>query len=288
MTDPIYYAVPAFLVLIVIEAVVGGWRGRHRYEMRDAAASMTMFAGNAAVVTALKGFDYAFFSAFYEYRLVEIGFTPAGWLACFVAIDFVFYWFHRASHEVRLFWATHVPHHSSEEFNFTTALRQSWTAPFARMLFYWPLPLLGIHPVMLLTAGTFLTIYGFWTHTRQIGHLGILEAVLVTPSHHRVHHGSNPEYLDRNYANLLIVWDKLFGTFEPERATVRFGLTKNIHTYNPIRIAFHEWFDMIRDAAHARRPGDALGYLLRPPGWRPDRHGSAARELDAGALVFGR
>ena len=278
MRDPIHYAVAAFFVLIVIEALAANWRGRFRYEMRDATASMTIFAGNAVLVTALKGFEYAYFSAFYEYRLFEIGFTPAGWLACIVAIDFFYYWYHRASHEIRFFWAAHVPHHSSEEYNLTTALRQSWTAPFTRLLFYWPLPVLGIHPAMSLTAGAFLTIYGFWTHTRQIGRLGLLEEVLVTPSHHRVHHGSNPEYLDRNYGNLLIGWDKLFGTFEPERAAVRFGLTKNIHTHNVIRINFHEWVDMIRDAAGARRPGDTLGYLLRGPGWRPEALGPGALE----------
>lgn len=277
MTDPTHYAVPAFMVLIVCEAFVTRRRGRHAYEMRDAVASLAMFAGDAVIVTALKSVDYAIFSASYAYRFAEIGFTPAGWLAGFVAIDFVYYWFHRASHEVRFFWASHVPHHSTEEFNYTTALRQPWTAPFTRMMFYWPLPLLGFHPTMLMTAAALLTIYGFWTHTREIDRLGVLEAMLVTPSHHRVHHGSNPEYLDRNYGNLLIVWDKLFGTFAPERAPVRYGLTKNIHTYNPIRIAFHELADMIRDVAQARGLGDALGYLLRAPGWQPAGHGIPAR-----------
>ena len=283
--DAIHFAVPAFLVLIIIEALVGFWRGRYQYEMRDAAASMALFAGNAALVTALKAFDLAVFAAFYEYRLFEIGFTPAGWLACFVAIDVAYYWFHRANHEVRFFWAAHVNHHSSEEYNFTTALRQSWTTPLTKWAFFMPLPLLGFHPMMLAIAGAFSTIYGFWTHTRHIGDLGVFEKILVTPSHHRVHHGSNPEYLDRNYANMFIGWDKLFGTFEPERSPVRFGLTKNIHTYNPIRIAFHEWVDMVRDVVDARRPGDALRYLLGRPGWRPDGYRITPREASAGARV---
>ena len=243
MSDPIYFAVPIFLLLIVAEAMLGR-HGRYPYEMRDAAASMAMFAGNAALVTWLTAFDYAVFAAFYERRLFEIAFTPAGWLACIVAIDFTFYWYHRAGHEVRFFWAAHVNHHSSQQFNLTTALRQSWTAPFTRLLFYWPLPLLGFHPVMLMTGMSLCTIYGFWTHTRWIDRLGIFEEVLVTPSHHRVHHGANPEYLDRNYANMFIVWDRVFGTFERERSPVHFGLTKNIHTYNPLRIAFHEWVDI--------------------------------------------
>ena len=284
MTDPFAIAIPVFLVLIVSEALLARWRARHRYEMRDAAASLTMGAGHGALSLLLEGATFAFYLAVYEHRLLEIGSGPLAWLACFVAIDLTFYGFHRASHEIRFLWASHVSHHSSQEFNFTTALRQSWTGPFVRALFYWPVPLLGFHPLMILTMGSITLAFGFWTHTRHVERVGWLEHVLVTPSHHRVHHGSDPQYLDRNYGGILIIWDKLFGTFEPERAPVTYGLTRNIHTYNPIRIAFHEWVDLIRDVARARTVRSVLGYLLARPGWAPEGRGITAVDLRRAAI----
>lgn len=133
-----------------------------------------------------------------------------------------------------------------------------------------PLALLGFPPAMILAAQALNLIYQFWIHTEAIERMGPLEWVFNTPSHHRVHHGSDPEYIDRNYAGILIIWDRMFGTFEPERHRPRYGLTKNIRTYNPLRIAFHEWAALFRDIRASGRLRDALGYLLRPPGWRPD------------------
>jgi sterol desaturase/sphingolipid hydroxylase (fatty acid hydroxylase superfamily) len=203
----------------------------------------------------------------------------------FFAEDFTYYWWHRASHEVRLLWAAHENHHSSEYFNYSTALRQSYTTPFTVPLFYWWLPLAGFHPLMIFTQISLSLVYQFWIHTELIGRMPrAFEAVFNTPSHHRVHHGANLEYLDRNHAGILIVWDRLFGSFEPERARVRYGLTKNIRSWNPLRIAFHEWAAMLRDAALARGWRARIGFLLEAPGWSPDGSTLTAKQLRGRAL----
>jgi sterol desaturase/sphingolipid hydroxylase (fatty acid hydroxylase superfamily) len=170
----------------------------------------------------------------------------------FFADDFSYYCFHRISHECRLFWASHVIHHSSQRFNLGTALRQTWTGNFMSFVFWLWLPLIGFPPVMVLTMQAISLLYQFWIHTELVRHMGPLEWVLNTPSHHRVHHGSNQQYLDRNHAGVLIIWDRMFGTFEPEREKVVYGLTKNLNSYNPLRIAFHEWIDIWRDLRNAQ------------------------------------
>jgi len=205
----------------------------------------------------------------WRFRLTDLGTGWLGWTVAIIGWDFGYYWQHRCEHEVRLLWACHVNHHSSQHYNLSTALRQPWT-PWTHVIFYPPLALLGVRPWMILTAAGIDLIYQFWVHTEVIGRLPRpIEWVFNTPSHHRVHHGSNPEYLDRNYGGILIVFDRLFGTFEPEAAPVRYGLTKNISTFNPFRIAFHEYAAIGRDAAAARTWRDRLGYLLREPGWAP-------------------
>jgi len=166
-----------------------------------------------------------------------------------------------------LFWANHVSHHSSQKYNLSTALRQPWT-PVLGIILYPPLALIGVHPWMILVAGGFNLIYQFWVHTETIGRFPRwFEAVFNTASHHRVHHGSNGRYLDKNYGGIFIVWDRLLGTFEEEREPVVFGLTKNITTYNPIRIAFHEYAAIWRDVRTAKSAREVYGYVLGPPGW---------------------
>lgn len=280
MSDPLTLAIPALLALVVGEAWLTQREARRRYDRRDAVASLVTFGGNALVLTLLKAPIYAFYLVLYEHRLASFESGVAAWLGCVVVFDLLFYCYHRASHRVRFLWTSHVTHHSSQEYNLTTGVRQSFTAAFTRMLFYWPLPLLGFHPLLIVSAGSFCALYGFWPHTRHIGRLGWLEYVLVTPSHHRVHHGTNTEYLDRNYGNVFIVWDKVFGTFAREQAPPVYGLTKNIDTYNPARIIFHDWVQLARDLRGARTARDAVGYLLGPPGWTPQHEPSAlaARE----------
>jgi sterol desaturase/sphingolipid hydroxylase (fatty acid hydroxylase superfamily) len=254
-----------------VEAAISGRRRLRGYELRDTVASLTMGVGNVLIDLFMKGVALGLLVALARFSRLSV--SPGsvlGWIALLVATDFCYYWFHRIHHEVRFFWAAHVNHHSSRRYNLSTALRQSWTTPFTGLLFYWPLPLLGFDPGAIMIAIALNTLYQFWIHTEAIDRLGPLEWLLNTPSHHRVHHGANVEYLDRNYAGILIVWDRLFGTFEPELAPVRYGLTKDIDTYNPVRIAFHEWLAMLRDFAGAESWRARLRYLFDPPGWSAD------------------
>ena len=287
--DPVEVAIPFFVALVVLEAVISGWRrarGRDAgrgYEPRDTAASLAMGLGSVAIGLVGKGVELALFRAAFEFRLFELGTGALVFAAAMLADDFCYYWFHRVHHEVRLLWAAHVNHHSSRHFNLSTALRQPWTT-FARPLFHLPLPLLGFDPLLAMTVHSLNLIYQFWIHTELVGRLGPLEWALNTPSHHRVHHGRNARYLDRNHGGILIIWDRLFGTFEPERERVDYGLTKNLESTNPLRIAFHEWASLGRDLRGARSLREALGFALRAPGWRPDGTGHTAAELRREAL----
>ena len=286
-TPLVYYAFPAFIALLVLELALLRRARREGRDVRgarraDTWASLAMGAGNVLISAAIGGALYALYSWLWQHRLFEIGTGAAAWVLLFVAEDFTYYWWHRASHEIRFLWAAHENHHSSQYFNYSTALRQSYTTPFTVPLFYWWLPLAGFAPWMVFTQISISLIYQFWIHTELVGRLPRwFEAIFNTPSHHRVHHGANVEYLDRNHGGILIVWDRLFGTFEPERARVRYGLTKNIDTFHPLRIAFHEWAAMLRDAARASSWRARLGFLLAPPGWSPDGSSLTAKQLRA-------
>ena len=185
--------------------------------------------------------------------------------------DFIYYWNHRLDHEVRWMWAMHSVHHSSERYNLSTALRQPWGETITLYVPYSLLALIGVRPKHIMDARGINLINQFWIHTEAVRSIGSLERVLNTPSHHRVYHGTNSEYLDRNHGSILIVWDKLFGTFEAEDAQPVYGLTTNIDTFNPVRIASHEWVEMFKDVASADTWGDRWSYLLGGPGWAYDR-----------------
>jgi sterol desaturase/sphingolipid hydroxylase (fatty acid hydroxylase superfamily) len=270
-------AIPAFLGLLALELVVARARGRDIQETRDTATSLALGVGSLFVDAAWKAASAGLWLAVSRHRVVDLGDGPWAFAAAMLAVDFAYYWFHRSHHELRILWASHVPHHSSQRYNLSTALRQTWT-PFTGLPFYLPLALV-FTPAQFATAYGINLLYQFWIHTELIGRLGPLEWVLNTPSHHRVHHGANVQYLDRNYAGILIVWDRWFGTFEPERERVRYGLTKNIGRFNPVYAAFHEFAAVMRDALGARSLRDALGYLLRAPGWKPDGAGATASDL---------
>jgi sterol desaturase/sphingolipid hydroxylase (fatty acid hydroxylase superfamily) len=195
--------------------------------------------------------------------------------------DFIYYWNHRIQHESRYLWAIHVVHHSSERYNLSTALRQPVADAFGTFVPYGLLCLLGVQPELINTARGINLLYQFWIHTDVIRSLGPLEGVFNTPSHHRVHHGSNPQYIDRNHGSILIVWDKLFGTFEPESEPVVYGLTKNIETFDLVKVATHEYTDIARDVAGASNWRDRLSYVVRGPGWAYRRHAARAARADA-------
>lgn len=285
MIDLTLYAIPAFFVTMFGEERLLRSRPEKKgYERRDTAASLTMGVVNSLINVGMKGVDFlvlTWISGFAPWHL-----DPWSWQSVVlgvVAVDFCYYWFHRLSHDVRFLWAAHVNHHSSEHYNLSTALRQSWTTPFTSPVFYWPLALVGFDPLLLLSLQAVNTLYQYWIHTELIDRIGPLEAVFNTASHHRVHHGTNLEYLDRNHAGMFIVWDKLFGTFEPERAPAVYGLTKNIGTFNPVKIAFHEWAALARDVRRAKNLREALGYLFAPPGWSPDGSTLTSDQMRAAA-----
>jgi sterol desaturase/sphingolipid hydroxylase (fatty acid hydroxylase superfamily) len=281
--DLTVYAIPAFIVLMLAESAVLAHSALRGYAARDTAASLTMGVGNVLIDLVMKGVHLALLAWVGRWALRPIEPSWWSWAILLLAGDLVYYWFHRAHHEVRLFWAAHVNHHSSQHYNLSTALRQSWTTPLTSLLFWWPLALIGFPPEMILATIAINTLYQFWIHTELIERVGWLEHVVNTASHHRVHHGANLEYLDRNHAGMFIVWDKLFGTFTPERAPVRFGLTTNLETFNPVRIAFHEWAAIARDVRDAVCWRDRLGYVFGPPGWSPDGSRLTTRQLRATA-----
>ncbi|MBQ0999632.1 sterol desaturase family protein [Streptomyces sp. RK62] len=273
----VVYAIPAFVLLVAVEALSYRFLpddDERGYEVRDTATSMSMGAGSQVIALPWKAVVIVAYAALYSVAPWQL--SPGSvstWVLLFFAEDLAYYAFHRAHHRVRLLWASHVVHHSSVRFNLSTALRQSWT-PMSGLPFWMPLALLGIPPWMILLQQSISLIYQFFLHTERVDRLWRpIEFVFNTPSHHRVHHGSNNVYLDRNYGGILIIWDRLFGTFQPEGERVVYGLTKNIDTYNPLRVAFHEYTATWHDIRTATRWRDRAGYAFGPPGWAPQpRH----------------
>ncbi|MGF1605451.1 MAG: sterol desaturase family protein [Rhodothalassiaceae bacterium] len=275
LPDPVQYAIPAFVVLIIAEMIYGRLTGRARFEPKDTAASLVMGLGSTIAGAVFAGATIAIGMVIWEHaRLFDIPRTWWAFLIAFVLDDLRYYWFHRLAHRVRWFWASHVIHHSSQHYNLSTALRQTWTGFFsATWIFKLPLFVIGFDPLLIAFVAGFNLIYQFWIHTETIRRFPRwFEAVFNTPSHHRVHHATNPDYLDANYAGTLILWDRLFGTFVAERddEPCRYGIVKNLRTFNPLVVAFHEWMGLLHDLVRARTWRDRWGYVFGPPGWSPD------------------
>ncbi len=277
MPGIIYWAIPIFLSFILLELGMMHLRRRAGrqdfmgYERSDAAASLSMGIGNLVVTAGWKTLSLGILYLFYSFHLFELDVTAWWyWLLLVIAEDFTYYWFHRFGHRTRMGWAAHVNHHSSVYFNYSTALRQSWTSPFFHTWFLIPLVLLGFEPLTIVLAHAANLLYQFWVHTEMVGKMPRwFEAVMNTPSHHRVHHGANDEYVDRNYAGIFIIWDRLFGTFEPENAKVVYGLRKEFTSRNPLWIAFHEWAALFQHVSAARHWKNKLLYFVMPPAWDP-------------------
>ena len=273
LPNPVDYAVPGFVALVLIEMLVVRRRHRERYEPSDTLTSLAMGLGSTVAGALTAGAILVMATWLHEHRIADIPFMWWAWPLCFVLDDFNYYLFHRTAHRVRWFWAAHVNHHSSQHYNLSTALRQTWTGFISVSFIFrlWPL-LLGFPPEMLFFCGALNLIYQFWIHTEVIGRCPRwFEAVMNTPSHHRVHHATNPRYLDANYAGVFIVWDKIFGTFTPEHDDdpCRYGIVKNLGTFNLVWSVFHEWVGIARDLWSA--PWRAkLGYAFGPPGWSHD------------------
>jgi len=265
-------AVPLFVLAIVLEAVFSWRQNRELYVARDTLTSLTMLVLSAIVDFLPKAAAFVLFFYLHEWTPFRdvVGRQWWAWVVLFFLDDFIYYWFHRANHEVRFFWAGHVPHHSSVKLNFGTALRQGVGERIHKYFFWLPLPLLGFDPVMIFTVIALNLIYQFWVHTELVRKLPpLFELIFNTPSHHRVHHASNTRYLDRNHAGVLIVWDRLFGTFaeEHDEEAVVYGLTKNIQSYNPLLVAAGEYRALWRDIKAASSLGDRCRYALLAPGW---------------------
>ena len=276
LPDIIQLAVPLYLLSIVVEMTVGMLRGSARYETRDTLASLSM-AVLYLVVGVTLGFLAIGFQRWVHHRfgLFDWGWSIGAFAVCFVLDDLRKYWLHRVQHRCRWFWTAHVTHHSSQHYNFATALRNPPTALFTLpFLFQIPLLVLGFPIEMILFVGGLNSVYQFFTHTELVGRLPApIEYVFTTPSHHRVHHATNPRYLDANYGPVFILWDRLFGTFvaEVDEDACRYGLVKNLGSFGPVRVAVHEWVAMVNDALQPGiTPWERLQYVFGEPGYSHD------------------
>ena len=266
------YGVPIVLLLITAEVIYSTVNGLGLYKFRDTLAGLGLLIGNFMVGLLTKSSIFFLYVYLYQFKFITVNEllpTWAVWIVTFVMIDFVYYWYHRFSHRVRFMWAVHMNHHSSEEMNFTVSLRQAWFGPITKVPFFIVMPLIGFDPIITAVAGVASTLWGVIGHTQWIRRLGVLEYILVTPSSHRVHHGSNECYIDKNYGNLLIVWDRLFGTFAEEIEPVRFGIRDNVKTFNPIKITFMFWQQMFLDFKNSKNQKERLLSFFGKPEWKP-------------------
>jgi sterol desaturase/sphingolipid hydroxylase (fatty acid hydroxylase superfamily) len=272
--DPVNYAIPGFVALIVVEMLIARTRDRQRYCPRDTLTSLLLGFGSTVSSALTAGLVFAISMWVYQFRFFTIGFAWYWFPVAFVLDDLAYYFAHRTGHRVRWFWASHVIHHSSQHYNLSTALRQTWTGFVSlSFLFRLPLFLIGFHPLMIFFCAGLNLIYQFWIHTETIGRMPRwFEAVMNTPSHHRVHHATNPRYLDRNYAGVFIVWDRLLGTFEAERddERPRYGIVKDLGSFNLFWAAFHEWVGIAKDVWAAPDLKSRILYMIAPPGWSHD------------------
>ena len=273
--------IPVFLLSMAWEYWASRRRDADLYGKRDTDTNLKM--GGGSIVLGLGGDLVLIAGVLACNRVVPWSIPEDAWWSlplAIVAVDFALYWSHRLHHEVRALWAAHVNHHSSERYNLSVALRQSWTEVFTGLPFYIPLGLLGFSPTLIFWAFAINLIYQFFTHTELVGRLWApIEWVFNTPSHHRVHHATNVAYLDRNYGGILIIWDRMFGSFYAEDEAPEYGLRTNIATYDIWVVAFHEWVAMFRDVVRARSWRDRLGYLVMPPGWSPDGSTLTSRQI---------
>ena len=266
------YGVPIVILLIAAEVMYSAVNGLGLYKFRDTLAGLGLLIGNFMIGLLTKSSIFFLYVYLYQYKFITVNEllpTWAVWIVTFVMIDLVYYWYHRFSHRVRFMWAVHMNHHSSEEMNFTVSLRQAWFGPITKVPFFIVMPLIGFDPIITAVAGVASTLWGVIGHTQWIRRLGVLEYILVTPSSHRVHHGSNECYIDKNYGNLLIVWDRLFGTFAEEIEPVEFGIRENVKTFNPIKITFMFWQQMVSDFKNSKNQKERFLSFFGKPEWKP-------------------
>ena len=274
---------PLYALVIGLEILLSALHHRKWYSVKGTFYNIYLMLLNIGLDFLMLGVCLRLLAYFNSSSFFSVSEPIAYWIILLVAEDFLFYWLHYVDHFCRLFWAVHVTHHSSQEFNLTVGFRSSVFQPLYRLLYFIPLAFAGFKPIDIMFMYSATQIYGILIHTQYVGKLGILEWFMATPSHHRVHHASNPRYLDKNLGMIFIVWDRIFGTFAPEldEEPVRFGLTKNINEVNPATVVFHEWIEIGNDMRKQLRLKHRLMYLFGPPGWSHDGSRKTSRQLEA-------
>ena len=270
--DIYLYGIPVVLALIFLEVAYSTIYGLKLYNFKDTLAGLGLLVGNFVIGLLTKSSIFLLYVYVYQFKIIIVNDLMPFWLVwviTFITIDFIYYWYHRMSHRVRFMWAVHMNHHSSEEMNFTVSLRQAWFGPITKVPFFVLMPLIGFDPIITAVAGVASTLWGVIGHTQWIRRLGPFEYIFVTPSSHRVHHGSNESYIDKNYGNLLIIWDRLFGTFAEEIEQVKFGIRDNVKTFNPIKITFMFWQQMISDFKQSTSIKAKFLSFFGKPEWKP-------------------
>ncbi len=269
--DYIALSIPVFFLLIGVELLYARWRREDLYRLNDSVNDISTGILDQVLGVFTKAITVGAYAVVWErLRVSEWNASSAGtWVVCFLGVDFFYYWFHRVSHESNLPWGAHIVHHSSEEFNLSVALRQGALQPLFSFPFYLPLAWLGFPPLVFLACSSFDTLYQFWIHTRAIKKLGPLEWIFNTPSHHRVHHGCDAKYIDKNYAGTLIVWDRLFGSFQAEEEEPAYGITRPLASWNPLWANLHHYADLLRASRQAPSLGEAVKLWWKGPGWQP-------------------
>lgn len=272
---------PIYAIVIGAEILFSYLHHKNYYSVKGTLANIYLTSLNLGLDILVRGICLIVLNHFFQFKFVEITNQYAYWGVLLIAQDFMYYWLHRVDHYCRMFWAVHVTHHSSEEFNLTVGFRSSVFQPLYRFIYFIPLALLGFKGIDIMFIYSATQIYGILIHTKTVKKLGILEHFMSTPSHHRVHHASNVKYLDKNMGMVFIIWDKLFGTFvaEDEKEEVVFGLTENIKTHNPIKMVFHEWINIAKDLKKPSNLKAKFMYVFGPPGWSHDGSKKTARQL---------
>lgn len=278
----IFISTPIYVFLVLGEIILSNWHNRKLYSVGDTIQNLYLMIANMGIDVLMRGITLFVLLSFFDHRLIDWDMHSwYYWTLLFFAEDFIFYWIHRIDHMVRFFWAIHVTHHSSEKYNLTTGFRSSVFQPVYRFIWFIPLVFLGFEPFDIFIMYSITQTYGILVHTKAVNKLGILEYFLVTPSHHRVHHASNVEYLDKNMGMILIIWDKLFGTFQKEidGLPIEFGLYGKKIDNNPLNVIFHEWASIYRDVRKTEGLKNKWLYITKPPGWSHDRSTMTSKEL---------
>jgi sterol desaturase/sphingolipid hydroxylase (fatty acid hydroxylase superfamily) len=279
------FSTPLYVIIIGVEVLLSNYQSRKLYSWKDTAANLYLLLINSLIDLLFRAIYIGILAYIFQYRLFEFMHPAVYWLLLILAEDFLYYWLHRFDHEVRFFWAVHVTHHSSEHMNFTVGFRSSVFQPLYRFLYFIPLAWIGFHPLDIIFVYSATQIWGIFVHTELINKMGWLEHILVTPSHHRVHHASNPKYLDKNMGMFLIIWDKMFGTFQPELPEkeyqpVKYGLTRPLGKETPVSIIFHEWSSILKDISRKDIGWkEKYWYIFGPPGWSHDGSRMTSEEL---------